>query len=279
MQHLIEARELARLLAEAAPPVVADCRFALSDPDAGERAWREAHIPGSHYLHLERDLSAPRAATGGRHPLPGAAEFAVVMRRIGLDSDRLLVVLDESRSAFAARLWWLARYFGHPRVRVLDGGLRAWREQGLELGVAPPLARVGNFTAHPEPRRQVDFDFVATAPPGTILVDAREPRRFAGLEEPIDPVAGHIPGAGNRPWFEATREDGGFLDAESQTARWRDLPRDAEPVVYCGSGVTACVNLLSLELAGISGGRLYPGSWSDWCSRPGAPVERSKGDT
>ncbi|MBP8925360.1 MAG: sulfurtransferase [Pseudomonadales bacterium] len=279
MQHLIEARELARLLAEAAPPVVADCRFALSDPDAGERAWREAHIPGSHYLHLERDLSAPRAATGGRHPLPGAAEFAVVMRRIGLDSDRLLVVLDESRSAFAARLWWLARYFGHPRVRVLDGGLRAWREQGLELGVAPPLARVGNFTAHPEPRRQVDFDFVATAPPGTILVDAREPRRFAGLEEPIDPVAGHIPGACNRPWFEATREDGGFLDAESQTARWRDLPRDAEPVVYCGSGVTACVNLLSLELAGISGGRLYPGSWSDWCSRPGAPVERSKGDT
>ncbi len=271
---LIGAAELARRLGSAAPPVVADCRFALADPGAGEKAWREAHIPGSHYLHLERDLSGPRAATGGRHPLPEPAAFSAVMRRIGLDSDRLLVVLDDSRAAFAARLWWLARYFGHGEVRVLDGGLRVWREQGLPLSADPPLARAGNFTARPDPRMRVDFEFVVAAAPGTVLVDAREARRFAGLEEPIDPLAGHIPGACNRPWIEATREDGSFLGADEQAARWRDLPRAAEPVVYCGSGVTACVNLLSLELAGIPGARLYPGSWSDWCSRPGVPVAR-----
>ena len=273
---LIDPLRLHALLAGAHPPLVADCRFALADPAAGEAAYRAAHIPGAVYLHLERDLSAPVAATGGRHPLPSPAAFGQTMRRIGLDAGRLLVAYDDSRGAFAARLWWLARYFGHERVCVLDGGVTAWTRAGLALDAAIPAPAPGNF--EPRPRAAMRIDYEELAPrvaKGTLaLVDSREPRRYAGLEEPIDPVAGHVPGALNRPWAGATHEANGcFLDAVAQAERWRGV--DAQQlVVYCGSGVTACVNLLSLELAGIRGARLYPGSWSDWCSRPGAPVAR-----
>lgn len=271
---LIDPLRLHALLAGAHPPLVADCRFALADPAAGEAAYRAAHIPGAVYLHLERDLSAPVAATGGRHPLPSPEAFGRTMRRIGLDAGRLLVAYDDSRGAFAARLWWLARYFGHDRVCVLDGGVAAWTRTGLALDAVIPAPAAGDF--EPRPRAAMRIDYEELAPrvtAGTLaLVDSREPRRYAGLEEPIDPVAGHVPGALNRPWPGATREaDGCFLDAAAQAERWHGVDAQ-ELVVYCGSGVTACANLLSLELAGIRGARLYPGSWSDWCSRPGAPV-------
>jgi thiosulfate/3-mercaptopyruvate sulfurtransferase len=274
---LIDAQRLHVLLAGAHPPLVADCRFALADPAAGEAAYREAHIPSAVYLHLERDLSGPVAANGGRHPLPSPEAFGRTMRRIGLDAGRLVVACDDSRGAFAARLWWLARYFGHERVCVLDGGVNAWIRAGLPLDGAIPAPAAGNF--EPSPRAAMRIDYEELAPrvaAGTLaLVDSREPRRFAGLEEPIDPVAGHVPGAQNRPWVGATREaDGCFLDPAAQAERWRGVPKQ-ELVVYCGSGVTACVNLLSLELAGIGGARLYPGSWSDWCARPGAPIARA----
>ena len=273
---LIDPLRLHALLAGAHPPLVADCRFALADPAAGEAAYRAAHIPGAVYLHLERDLSAPVAATGGRHPLPSPEAFGRTMRRIGLDAGRLLVACDDSRGAFAARLWWLARYFGHERVCVLDGGVTAWTRAGLALDAAIPAPAAGDFGPCPRAAMRIDYEELEprVAAGTLILVDSREPRRYAGLEEPIDPVAGHVPGALNRPWAGATHEANGcFLDSAAQAERWRGV--DAQQlVVYCGSGVTACVNLLSLELAGIRGARLYPGSWSDWCSRPGAPVAR-----
>ena len=273
---LIDAPALHALLAGAQPPLVADCRFVLADPAAGEAAYREAHIPGAVYLHLERDLSAPVGPIGGRHPLPSPEAFGRTMRRVGLDAGRLLVACDDSRGAFAARLWWLARYFGHERVCVLDGGVTAWARAGLPLDAAIPAPGTGDFEPRPHAAMRIDYEELAPRVAcGTLaLVDSREPRRYAGLEEPIDPVAGHVPGALNRPWAGATHEaDGRFLDPAAQAQRWRGVDSQ-QLVVYCGSGVTACVNLLSLELAGIRGARLYPGSWSDWCSRPGAPVAR-----
>lgn len=273
---LIDPQRLQVLLAGAQPPLVADCRFALADPAAGEAAYREAHIPSAVYLHLERDLSGPAGPTGGRHPLPSPEAFGRTMRRAGLDAGRLLVACDDSRGAFAARLWWLARYFGHEHVCVLDGGVSAWIRAGLPLDGVIPAPPAGDFEPRPHAAMRIDYEELAprVAAGTLVLVDAREPRRFAGLEETIDPVAGHVPGALNRPWVGATREaDGCFLDPAAQAERWRGLDTQ-ELVVYCGSGVTACVNLLSLELAGIGGARLYPGSWSDWCARPGAPVAR-----
>jgi thiosulfate/3-mercaptopyruvate sulfurtransferase len=273
---LITPAELASRLDSDAPPVIADCRFALTDPGAGERAWAEAHLPGAHYLHLDRDLAAPRAALGGRHPLPDAASFAARMRAIGLSAGRLLVAYDDSRGAFAARLWWLARYFGHEAVRVLDGGWGAWRAAGLPVSAERSSATKGNFTARPDPRRFLDYEALQRrrALGDVQLVDSRDPARYAGSEETIDPVAGHIPGACNLPWGSATDADGRFLDAEAQRRRWAGLRDGRALVVYCGSGVTACVNLLSLALAGHEDALLYPGSWSDWCARSDAPVAR-----
>ncbi len=182
---LIDPQRLHVLLAGAQPPLVADCRFALADPAAGEAAYREAHIPCAVYLHLERDLSGPSGPTGGRHPLPSPEAFGRTLRRVGLDAGRLLVACDDSRGAFAARLWWLARYFGHERVCVLDGGVSAWTRAGLPLDGAIPAPPAGDF--EPRPRAAMRIDYEELAPrvaAGTLaLVDAREPRRFAGLEE------------------------------------------------------------------------------------------------
>ena len=272
---LIDAGELHKQLSGAHPPIVADCRFSLADANAGETQYRQGHIPGAQYLHLDRDLAAPRGVSGGRHPLPGAAAFQAVMRRIGLDSGAALVAYDDSRGSYAARLWWLARYFGHTQVRILDGGIAAWRNAGYGIGADEPAAgRTGNFVAREQYAMVLDYTAVRRecAPGERLLVDAREPRRFAGEEEPIDPRAGHIPGAINRPWMEAVDANGFFLPAEAQAARWSGLGEASEVVAYCGSGVTACVNLFSLELAGRAGARLYAGSWSDWCSRPDAAI-------
>lgn len=273
---LIDATELYEQLQGACPPVVADCRFSMADPGAGEIQFRAGHLPGASYLHLDRDLSAPRTRVGGRHPLPSAEDFAERMRRIGLSAERMLVAYDDSRSAFASRLWWLARYFGHANVRVLDGGFRAWCDAGLPVDTQAVAPAPGDFTARPDMARTIDYEALSAAlsTGGLVLVDSREPARYRGLEELIDPVAGRIPGAVNRPWIDVTEENGRFRDPVVQAERWAGLGAPERMVVYCGSGVTACLNLLSLELAGIRGARLYPGSWSDWCVRPGAGVER-----
>lgn len=273
---LIDPAALCALLDSPEPPLIADCRFALADPGLGERQYAEGHLPGARYVHLERDLSAPRGAVGGRHPLPPLADFAALLRRHGLDAGRRVVAYDDSRGAYAARLWWMLRQAGHDAVQVLDGGIGAWRAAGLALETAPPpVPPAGDFVARPRTHMQIGHEELRAALGSGALcvVDAREPRRYAGLEEPIDPVAGHVPGAVNRPWMDATGADGRFLPPAAQRARFEALGEPGRIVVYCGSGVTACVDLLALELAGLGGARLYPGSWSDWCDRSG-PVER-----
>lgn len=260
--------------------VIVDCRFALMEPDRGHQQYQLSHIPGAHYLDLNRDLSSPVQRHGGRHPLPDPAQLAEKLTAIGVRSKNSapgsadapdlaptrVVVYDDSRLAFAARLWWLLRYVGHDQVAVLDSGFAGWQAAGYPVTAEIPAVRPGNFV--PQLRSDWIVDIAAIqaqlADPQFVLIDAREAERYRGEREPIDPVAGHIPGAVNYPWQDVTDPQGHIYPPEQQQQRWTDLP-PRERVVYCGSGVTACVNLLSLTLAGETG-KLYPGSWSDWCS-------------
>ncbi|TDG15002.1 sulfurtransferase [Seongchinamella unica] len=263
-QQLIEAEALR----EAENVVVVDCRFSLKDPDAGRAAYEAGHIPGACYLDLNRDLSSPVQAHGGRHPLPDAATLARTLADCGIGPQTAVVAYDDSGFAFAARLWWLLRSLGYRSPRLLNGGYAAWLQAGgeVEQGVSRPVA-VGDICVDARLRGSCDIDGLAQLQgAGALLVDSREPRRYQGLEEPIDPVAGHIPGAVNHPWQGVTDEAGRALDEAGQRAHWGSTLDAPELVVYCGSGVTACVNLFSLALLGRDDATLYAGSWSDWCS-------------
>ncbi len=263
-QILINAEALRERLDEV---VVLDCRFSLGNAGAGARAYAEGHIPSAHYLHLERDLSGPVAEHGGRHPLPDAADFAARLARLGIDRATPVVAYDDNSFAFAARLWWMMRALDYGEVRLLDGGLAAWRAAGGGLDTGTPVATPVETPVVGDYRGKLDMEAVRRGrETGAQLVDSRDAPRYQGLEEPIDPVAGHIPGALNLPWQTATDERGVALSPDAQRQRLAVLPDDRPLVVYCGSGVTACVNLLALELAGQRGAHLYPGSWSDWCS-------------
>jgi thiosulfate/3-mercaptopyruvate sulfurtransferase len=261
---LVSAR---RLQDELEDVVVVDCRFSLADTDAGDSAYLQGHIPGAHYLHLERDLSGPVAGSGGRHPLPDPQQFCRRLAELGITRDTPVVAYDDSRFAFASRLWWMMSALGFTRVRLLDGGLNAWTNCGGALESSVPSSAAVTAHSAREFAARLDIKGVRQAQArGAVLIDSREERRYLGLEEPIDPVAGHIPGAVNYPWQGVTDESGLALGALQQQQRWQDLDADQELVVYCGSGVTACVNLLSLRLAGRRDAQLYSGSWSDWCS-------------
>ena len=263
---VINVTELASMIANADKIVVADCRFDPFAPEAGPAAYARGHIEGAHYLHLMRDLAGPVGETGGHAPVPTPENFTALMRRIGLDSDSLLVAYDGGGLAAASRLWWLVRYFGHARVAVLDGGMAAWQAAGLPLKTTGE----GNFTACVDHSMRVDFEDLRDPDNRPLLIDARDAPRYAGTEERVEPLAGHIPGAVNMPYQESLGPDGLLLEAEAQRDRWQPLVTSNQlPVVYCGSGITACVNLLSLELAGVKGARMYPGSWSDWCQQGG----------
>jgi thiosulfate/3-mercaptopyruvate sulfurtransferase len=246
-----------------------DCRYKLGEPGAGEQLWREGHIPGAAYMDVDRDLAA-EPGERGRHPLPEPERFEAAARRAGIDPDTLVIAYDEAAEGGAARLWWLLRHFGHDRVSVLDGGLRGWREEGgpLEAGAEQPAP--GTFTALPQEGDTRDSGTLA----GSLLLDARAPERYRGEIEPIDPVAGHIPGAANVPFAELA-PGGRFLAPDELRARFEaaGAAPGRELVAYCGSGVTACVLLLAAEVAGLEAGLLYPGSWSEWSDR-GLPVER-----
>mgnify|MGYP000073648859 CR=1 FL=1 len=269
---IVSCAELAELI-EKKSVVILDCRFSLSDTELGTQQYRQGHIPGAHYLHLDRDLSGPKGIHGGRHPLPNPAQLAAKLGELGIDGNTRVVAYDDSRFSYAARTWWLLRYLGHESVAVLDGGFQAWRDAGLaeeQFTAKPPRTE---FT----PRVKDDWIIdsadirksIAAATPTCRLIDSRDPKRYQCLEEPIDPVAGHIPGALNFLYLEASDERGFFKSAEAQKARWQTLT--GQPLAaYCGSGVTACVNLLSLAVAGIPA-KLYPGSWSDWCSYDDTP--------
>ncbi|MGA7935476.1 MAG: sulfurtransferase [Kovacikia sp.] len=252
---------------------IADCRFSLMKAELGQQQYQASHIPGSYYLDLNQDLSSPVKKHGGRHPLPDGAVLAKKLEAMGVsssppDGPTLVVAYDDSRQAFASRLWWLLRYLGHNRVAVLDGGFAAWNAAGCPVTAAIPPLKAGKFIPRPCLDQIVDMVQVKARKdlPGVALVDSREGDRYRGEQEPIDPIAGHIPGAVNYPWLSVTDEQGYFNPQSDQQQRWSPLEQADEILVYCGSGVTACVNLLSLELAGIQTGKLYAGSWSDWCS-------------
>jgi len=257
---------------------IVDCRFNLMDVNAGKRAYATGHIPGALYLDLERDLSGPKqpGGTGGRHPLPDPEELASRLGRAGIGNEHVVVAYDEPPAGgmYAARLWWLLRWLGHEGVHVLDGGLSAWLEAGGHVETRVPAYPSASFTARARMELVTDAAGVQARGEGVALVDSRARARYAGETEPIDPKAGHIPGALNVDWAEALGADGRFRTPAEQAARFRDL-EGQEAIVYCGSGVSASVNLLALELAGRplgQGVRLYAGSWSDWVSDPGRAV-------
>jgi thiosulfate/3-mercaptopyruvate sulfurtransferase len=248
---------------------VVDCRFKLGEPGAGEELWRAGHIPGAAFMDLDSEL-ASEPGERGRHPLPEPERFQAAARRAGIGPEKLVVAYDEAAEGGAARLWWLLRHFGHQRGAVLDGGLRGWRAEGGPLAAGAEQHPPGAFV----PRPQEGDAVAAEAMAGSLLLDARAPERYRGELEPIDPVAGHIPGAVNLP-FAGLAPDGRFLAREELRSAFdaAGAAPGRELVAYCGSGVTACVLLLAAELAGLGPGRLYPGSWSEWSGR-GLPAER-----
>jgi len=275
---LISTDELAGRLSE--PDwFVADCRFELGKPEAGREAWRAGHVPGATHVDLERDLSAPVTPASGRHPLPSVAAFAETLGRLGIGNASRVVCYDGGSGAFAARLWWMLRWLGHDAVAVLDGGFAAWTAEGRPVETEQPARAAMRFEPRPRPAMLVDAAGVAAAlARGETLVDVRGAERFAGLVEPLDTVAGHIPGALNLPYLENLDAGGRFRGPRELAALWRartGSEAGRAPICMCGSGVTACQGLLALEAAGIAGGRLYAGSWSEWIRDPARPVARA----
>lgn len=269
---LISASELQSLLSSPAgkSTVIIDCRAHLLDKSLGQQQYRQGHLPGAYYFDLERDLSSPVQTHGGRHPLPDLLLLQEKFRRAGINQHSRVVVYDDSRMAYASRAWWLLRYMGHEDVRILNGGFKAWVAINGQIDRREPPAKPGNFKLQLNSSWTIDRNDILAGKPA-LLIDSREPRRYQGLEEPIDPVAGHIPGAVNYCWQNVTDDQGYIKPLEWQREYWQALAGQPHLTAYCGSGVTACVNIFSLHLCGIEA-RLYPGSWSDWCSYMTAPV-------
>lgn len=255
---------------------VFDCRHQLSDPDAGARAYAQGHLPGARFLHLDGDLSGPRDGSNGRHPLPDPALLAARLGALGVGHETQVVAYDDSGGMIAGRLWWLLRWLGHDRVAVLDGGINRWLAEGRPLSTEIPEITAASFVATPRDWVATTQEVLADVCNGQFcLIDARSPDRFRGENETLDPVGGHIPGARNRFFRDNLDSDGCFRSVADLRHELLALLADNEPkqaVMSCGSGVTACHNLLAMELAGLHGARLYAGSWSEWCSDPSRPV-------
>lgn len=272
---LISADELASHL-EDPDWIVFDCRHDLADPATGARAYAEAHIRGARHVNLDRDLSGSKNGRNGRHPLPEAKQFCARMAVLGLRCGMQVVAYDASGGPYAARLWWMLRWVGHANVAVLDGGWNAWRKAGGAVDAVAPAITPGNFAGAPL-AVTVDAASVEAAigKPDLRLLDARSADRFRGENETLDPVGGHIPGALNRFFQLNLGTDGCFKPAtvlKQEFAALLGTAKPAQVVHQCGSGVTACHNHLAMEIAGLAGSRIYPGSWSEWCSNPARPV-------
>jgi thiosulfate/3-mercaptopyruvate sulfurtransferase len=258
--------------------VIVDCRHQLSDVGYGEREYAKGHLPGAVFMHLDRDLSAAMTGRNGRHPLPDPRRLADKLGAVGISRATQVVVYDDDGGMYAVRLWWLLRWLGHDRVAVLDGSIRRWILEGRPLTTEVPDRAAAGFDIEPR-------DWVATAAEVEAsleknefsLIDARGPDRFRGENETLDAVGGHIPGARNRFFRDNLDEQGGFRTAAELRQQYLAVLAGVEPaqaIMYCGSGVTACHNLLAMEIAGLPGARLYAGSWSEWCSAPARPVAR-----
>jgi thiosulfate/3-mercaptopyruvate sulfurtransferase len=273
---LISAEETAEHLKD--PDwVICDCRHDLADYSAGYRAYRNGHIPGARFLHLDVDLSGPKTGLTGRHPLPHPATFSLRLGALGIDNSKQVIAYDDSGGPFAARLWWMLRWVGHERVAVLDGGWQAWQQAGLPFTVAQPEIEPTTFSMRVQSQITVDSSQILSdlQQRNTQIIDARSPDRYRGENETLDPVAGHIPGAINRFFKLNLGDDGRFKSPAILQQEFSGVLNGRQPqtvIHQCGSGVTACHNLLAMELAGMSGSRLYPGSWSEWVSDRRRPV-------
>jgi thiosulfate/3-mercaptopyruvate sulfurtransferase len=246
---------------------IADCRFYLAEPSRGEHEYRSGHIPGARYFSLDRDLTA---TTGpGRHPLPEAARFAESLREAGVGKSDSVIVYDQGDSSMAARMWWMLRSLGHRKAFVLDGGWAAWTDERRTSSVDPPAWEPAKTVVGSTWSGIIDREAIASGRDHLCLIDSRAAARHRGEVEPIDPVAGHIPGSINIPYQENTDATGRFLTAAALRERFAGVPVSDPTVCYCGSGVTACSNILAMEVAGHTGVLLYPGSWSDWCTSGG----------
>jgi len=276
MKTLITAADLMARVLDAAPPLLFDCGFDLADTDAGERNWRAGHLPGAQYLHLDRDLAGTRHdATGrflGRHPLPERAALAVRLGQLGVTPRSAVVCYDAQGGPYASRAWWLLRWMGHDDVAVLDGGPAAWREAGGALTTeVPALLAAAPYPQQPAAMAVIEAGALQTRLGRTPLIDARAGERFRGEVEPLDRAAGHIPGARNRFFKDNLAPDGRFKSPAALRAEWLPLLAShpaCEVVQQCGSGVTACHNLLALAHAELGDSQLYPGSWSEWSADP-----------
>ena len=277
---LVDAETLSPHLNDPSVAVV-DCRFDLANPSWGAAAYAAGHVSGAIFADLERDLSGPKTGTNGRHPVPAPSALAATFGRWGIDRDVQVVAYDQDSGMYASRLWWLLRWLGHDRVAVLDGGAARWAATGgpTASGVESRTGRT--FIGAPRAELLMTADEVAArrADPTWRLVDARAPERFSGEVEPLDRVAGHIPGAANHFFMRSVGPDRTFLPASALRAGFEQTIGGCAPdhvVSYCGSGVTACHALLALEHAGLAGARLYAGSWSEWSSDPSRPIEKGR---
>ncbi|MBC8058784.1 MAG: sulfurtransferase [Rhizobiales bacterium] len=275
---LISADQLRSALADDTGLVLVETSFDLADPAAGEASWRAGHLPGALYLHLDRDLSGAKTGRNGRHPLPARTDFAATLGRCGITPATQLVALDRQGGMYAARLWWMLRWIGHEAVAVLDGGVGAWTSAGGALtSDAPASIATAPYPDRPSRVDTVDAKALAAELGRVRLLDARAGERFRGEVEPLDKAAGHIPGATNRFFKDNLAADGLFKPAAQLLAEFTALLGANSPqttVHQCGSGVTACHNLLAMEHAGLTGSKLYPGSWSEWSADPSRPVAR-----
>lgn len=270
-ETLINCADLNAMLRQAGR-IIVDCRYDLNDAERGYREYLSAHIPGAVYADLHDDLSGPPLTDCGRHPLPSPEAQNALFRRLGINHGSGVVVYDDMSGAFAGRLWWMLRYMGHARVSVLDGGWQYWVQSGYPVESGAHKNTPGDFTGQPTPEWLVTLDQVRDIP---LLVDSRDPARYRGETEPLDRVAGHIPGARNHFWKNNLQDNGLFRPAAEIRASFQQLLAGTPPgdaAFYCGSGVTACHNLLAAAHAGLPVPRLYAGSWSEWCADPGRPV-------
>jgi thiosulfate/3-mercaptopyruvate sulfurtransferase len=266
------------LIAHAGDPTwrVFDCRHDLGNTEYGSNAYAKGHIPGALFLHLDNDLSGEKSGRNGRHPLPDPAKFAKRMDECGIGPDTQVVAYDNEGGVFASRLWWMLRWLGHGKVALLDGGLPAWRRAKQPLVTEVPTLVPTDFRPRPQAVALTADDVLSRLNASdSLIVDARSPERFRGENEMLDPVGGHIPGAVNRFYADNLDDAGCFKPADELRAEFAALLAGRDPakvVQQCGSGVTACHNLLAMEIAGLKGSKLYPGSWSEWCADPARPI-------
>ncbi|WP_160038150.1 MULTISPECIES: sulfurtransferase [Paenibacillus] len=253
---------------------IVDCRFELGKPEAGKEAYEREHIPGAIYLDLEKDLSSPVREHGGRHPLPDPEQLSRTLAKNGVSPETRIIAYDDQGGLYASRLWWQLKYLGHGQAFVMNEGFSAWKAAGYPVTADQPIRVPASYgyTLHPELLASMEDVRDASGRDDVIVIDSRDPRRYRGLDETMDPVAGHIPGAKNKFWKLLLDDSGKWIAADRLQEHYKEFPRDKEIIVYCGSGVSACPNFIGLKEAGYENVKLYSGSWSDWISYSENPI-------